>query len=91
MSTGQPETPLPFAEWCLFLVVIVWNDLLHPLWFSSEISRTLTMALLMFRGEYESGHPMLFAGVADVTWPVAAYLVLQRWFIVGITTGTLKG
>jgi len=50
------------------------------------------MALLMFRGEYESNYPMLFAGVAVVTLPVAAaYVFLQHWFIDGITAGSLKG
>ena len=72
--------------------VIVWNDLWYPLLFSGEKSGTLTMALLMFRGEYESNYPMLFAGVAVVTLPVAAaYVFLQRWFIDGITAGSLKG
>jgi raffinose/stachyose/melibiose transport system permease protein len=49
------------------------------------------MALMMFRGEYESNYPILFAGVMTVSLPmVAACVFLQRWFVAGVTTGALK-
>ena len=80
------------ASSSIFLCVIVWNDLLYPLLFTGEKAKTLTMALMMFRGEYESNYPILFAGVVSASLPmVAAYLFFQRWFIAGITAGSLKG
>ncbi|OUM94208.1 MAG: hypothetical protein A9Z00_00895 [Thermobacillus sp. ZCTH02-B1] len=80
------------ASAAIFLCVIVWNDLLYPLLFTGEKAKTLTMALMMFRGEYESNFPILFAGVMTVSLPmVLAYLFLQRWFIAGLTSGSLKG
>jgi len=80
------------ASSSIFLCVIVWNDLLYSLLFTGEKAKTLTMALLMFRGEYESDYPMLFSGVVSASIPmVVAYLFLQRWFIAGITSGSVKG
>lgn len=80
------------ASSSIFLCVIVWNDLLYPLLFTGEKAKTLTMALLMFKGEYESNYPILFSGVLTASLPmVLAYLFLQRWFIAGITAGSIKG
>ena len=80
------------ASSSIFLCVIVWNDLLYPLLFTGEKTKTLTMALLMFKGEYESNYPILFSGVLTASLPmVVAYLFLQRWFIAGITAGSIKG
>lgn len=80
------------ASASIFLCVIVWNDLLYPLLFTGEKAKTLTMALMMFRGEYESNYPILFAGIMTVSLPmILAYLFLQRWFIAGLTSGSLKG
>ena len=80
------------ASAAVFLCVIVWNDLLYPLLFTGEKAKTLTMALMMFRGEYESNYPVLFAGVMVVSLPmVLAYVFFQRWFVSGITAGSLKG
>jgi len=80
------------ASSAIFLSVIVWNDLLYPLLFTGDRAKTLTMALLLFKGEYESNYPILFSGVLLASLPmVIAYLFLQRWFIAGITAGSIKG
>lgn len=80
------------ASSSIFLCVIVWNDLLYPLIFTSKTAATLTMGLMMFRGEYESNYPALFAAIIVASIPMLlAYLFFQRWFVAGITAGSLKG
>ncbi len=88
-----PLTRPAFATVAIFSLVITWNDLLFPLLFLRvEELRTLPLALLQFRGEYLTNYPVLFAGVTLATIPmVAAYLAMQRYFVEGLTAGSLKG
>lgn len=77
----------------IFLFVMVWNDLLYPLLFITEDSKkTLPLALLQFQGEYVTDMPMIFAGVTVASLPmIVAYIFMQRYFIAGITAGSVKG
>ena len=88
-----PLTRPALATVAIFSLVITWNDLVWPLLFlRREALRTLPLALLQFRGEYLTNYPVLFAGATLATIPmVAAYLSLQRWFVEGLTAGSLKG
>ncbi|NDL56154.1 carbohydrate ABC transporter permease [Phytoactinopolyspora mesophila] len=81
------------AATAIFLFVIHWNDLLYPLLFIQEPSKkTLPVALLDFTGEFLTDYPMLFTGVVIASVPlVLAYLFMQRWFISGMTSGSVKG
>lgn len=81
------------AAVAIFLFVMHWNDLLYPLLFITEPDKaTLPKALLDFKGEYTTNYPVLFAGVIIASIPmVVAYVLLQRWFVAGITAGALKG
>ncbi|MEK3881898.1 carbohydrate ABC transporter permease [Paenibacillus sp. PL2-23] len=77
----------------IFLSVMVWNDLLFPLLLinSNEI-KTLPLALLQFQGEFMTNFPMIFAGVIIASAPmVFAYVLLQRFFVEGVTAGSVKG
>ncbi|RBW67376.1 carbohydrate ABC transporter permease [Bacillus taeanensis] len=77
----------------IFAFVIVWNDLLYPLLLlkSSDV-KTLPIALLDFQGQYLTNYPMIFAGVIVASIPmIAAYVFLQRYFIAGMTAGSVKG
>ncbi|MCL5272556.1 MAG: carbohydrate ABC transporter permease [Gammaproteobacteria bacterium] len=82
-----------FATVAIFNFVWVWNDLLFPLLFVRLDSvKTLPLAMLRFQGEYSYNFPMFFAGVILVSIPmVITYLLLQRWFITGLTAGANKG
>ncbi|TXC82204.1 carbohydrate ABC transporter permease [Metabacillus litoralis] len=77
----------------IFLFVMVWNDLLYPLLFITDKDyKTLPLALLEFQGEYMTNYPMLFTGVIIASAPmVIAYVFLQRYFIAGMTAGSVKG
>ncbi|WP_017378837.1 carbohydrate ABC transporter permease [Paenisporosarcina sp. TG-14] len=76
----------------IFLLVMHWNDLLYPLLFiTADDKKTLPLALLEFQGEYLTNYPMLFSGVIIVSAPmVLTYLFLQKYFIAGVTAGSIK-
>lgn len=77
----------------IFLFVMHWNDLLYPLLFITDNSyKTLPLALLEFQGEYATNYPMLFTGVLIASAPmVITYILLQRYFVAGMTSGAVKG
>lgn len=81
------------AATAIFLFVIHWNELLYPLLFIQEPSkRTLPLALLDFQGEFLTNYPLLFSGVVVASLPVlVAYVFLQRYFVAGLTAGSVKG
>jgi raffinose/stachyose/melibiose transport system permease protein len=76
----------------IFLCVMHWNDLLYPLLFISDPSKqTLPLALLNFRGEFLTNYPLLFSGVIISSAPIVlAYVFLQRFFVAGMTAGSVK-
>lgn len=88
-----PLTKPALASLAIFSFVITWNDLLFPLIFlQSDINKTLPLALLEFRGQYLTDYPLLFSGVLVATLPMLlAYVLLQRYFIEGMTAGSVKG
>ncbi|WP_179232805.1 carbohydrate ABC transporter permease [Paenibacillus rigui] len=88
-----PITLPSLSASAIFLSVMVWNDLLYPLLFiNSNSKKTLPLALLQFQGEYLTNYPMIFAGVIIASAPmVIAYVFLQRYFVAGVTAGSVKG
>ena len=91
-SIVLPLSTPSLAAAAIFLLVITWNDLLYPLLFITDpAKRTLPLALLGFTGEYLTDYPLLF-GVVLASAPLAlAYVFLQRWFVAGLTAGSVKG
>jgi raffinose/stachyose/melibiose transport system permease protein len=92
-SIVLPLSTPSLAAAAIFLLVISWNDLLYPLLFITDpAKRTLPLALLGFTGEYLTDYPLLFTGVVLASAPlVLAYVFLQRWFVAGLTAGSVKG
>ncbi len=92
-SVVLPLSTPSLAAAAIFLFVIHWNDLLYPLLFIQEPSkRTLPVALLSFQGEFLTDYPLLFTGVVIASAPiVVTYVFLQRYFVAGITAGSVKG
>ena len=93
MQIAIPLSVPYLAATATFLFVSVWNDLLFPLLLITDKSKmTLPLALLQFQGEYSTNYPGLLTGVVIISLPMLImFLFLQRFFISGITAGSLKG
>lgn len=81
------------AATAAFLFVMVWNDLLIPmLLINSTDKLTLPLALMQFRGEYVTDYTLLLTGVVITAVPmVILFIFLQRFFVTGMTAGSVKG
>lgn len=92
-SVVVPVSVPSLSATAIFLFVIHWNDLLYPLLFINEADkRTIPVALLSFQGEFLTDYPLLFTGVVVASAPIViAYVLLQRYFVAGITAGAVKG
>lgn len=89
---------LPLTRPALAAVVILngvwmWNDFfLGLILLTSEESQTLPVGIMAFRGSYTTEWGLIFASVCISVAPVvAAYLLLSRQFIAGLTAGSVKG
>jgi ABC-type glycerol-3-phosphate transport system permease component len=71
----------------------VWNELLIAIVFlQSEHLRTLMVGLTVYNSRYRIDVPMVMAGMLWGTLPMLLlYLVGQRFFIRGLTAGSVKG
>ena len=69
--------------------VWVWNELLIALVFlQDDKARTLTAGLTFFQGRFLSNEPLVMTGALIATLPMLAlYIVGQRFFIRGLSTG----
>lgn len=92
-SIAMPLSRPSLAATAIFLFVIHWNELLYPLLFIQQPGkRTLPLALLNFQGEFQTNYPVLFTGVVVASAPlVLTYVLLQRYFVAGMTAGSVKG
>jgi raffinose/stachyose/melibiose transport system permease protein len=89
---------LPLTRPALAAVVILngvwmWNDFfLGLILLTREESQTLPVGIMAFRGTYTTEWGLIFASVCISVAPVvAAYLLLSRQFIAGLTAGSVKG
>ena len=66
--------------------------LIAVVFLQSEDLRTLMVGVTIFRSRYHLDIPLVMAGMVWATIPmVALYLLLQRFFIRGLTAGAVKG
>jgi multiple sugar transport system permease protein len=90
---------VPFAKSTIATLVLltvmgVWNDFLYPMIFlNSEVQRTLTMGLAIFRGDADVQWNILMAAVVISNFPIlVAFLATQRFVINGVSlSGGIKG
>ena len=89
---------LPLSIPALITLIIVnalwvWNELFIALIFLQKTElKTLMVGLTVFRGRFKIDQPVIMAGVFVSAIPmILLYLFGQRFFIKGMTTGSLKG
>ncbi len=75
-----------------FFFIWTWNEFLLPLILvNDDALRTLPIGALFFQGKYTVNTPVLTAGALIVIAPiVVVYLIFQRKFIEGMTSGATK-
>lgn len=71
----------------------VWNDLLISIYFlQSATNQTLSRATLNFMSTYNSDIPVVYASAVIIVVPILLlFVVLQRFFIAGLTQGSIRG
>lgn len=77
----------------LFIVVFAWNDFVVAVTLlSSEEKRTLPIAIYNFLGFYGREWGPLLAAAMVATVPILfLFILLQRYFVAGMTGGGVKG
>jgi multiple sugar transport system permease protein len=77
----------------LFAFLNSWNDFLWPLIVLADDSRqTLPVALAALAREHTGDNELMMAGSVVTTLPVlAVVLALQRYYIAGLLSGSVKG
>jgi alpha-glucoside transport system permease protein len=88
-----PMSVPALASFAIFQFLWVWNDLLIALLFLGPGERevvTVTVAGLV--GQQGEGWQLLTAGaIISMVVPVAVFISLQRYFVRGLTAGSVKG
>jgi ABC-type glycerol-3-phosphate transport system permease component len=78
----------------IFQSMTIWNDYFTPLiYLQSSEMRTITLSLKNFMGQWGLvDYNRLFAAIAMVTFPIViVYIIFQKQFISGLTSGSVKG
>jgi raffinose/stachyose/melibiose transport system permease protein len=77
----------------ILTAITVWNDLIVSLFFlSSPENQTLPLAMVGFRSIISNNQPVIFAAAVITVLPIVVlFIVLQRFFISGLTQGALRG
>lgn len=77
----------------VYVLIVTWQEFLFALSFtSSKDMRTLPVGLNDFIGQYGIRYGELMASSVMVSVPVvAAFFLLQRHFVAGVTAGAVKG
>jgi alpha-glucoside transport system permease protein len=86
------STPV-LASFAIFQFLWVWNDLLNALIFIGPgENKPLTIALVQLLGQQGQGWQLLTAGaLLTMIVPIVVFLSLQRYFVRGLTAGSVKG
>ncbi len=92
LSVVVPLLAPAVSTLALFLFVWTWNEFLLPLILvNDDALRTLPIGALFFQGKYTVNTPVLTAGAVIVIAPIiVVYLIFQRKFIEGLTSGANK-
>ncbi len=88
-----PMSVPALASFAIFQFLWVWNDLLVALVFIGPGENApMTIALTGLRGQLGQGWNLTTAGgILTIIVPITVFLVLQRYFVRGMTAGAVKG
>ena len=77
----------------IFTFVNTWNDFLGPLiYLTTESKKTLQIGLKMFISQYSAEYGLIMAASVLSLIPVfIVFISLQKYFVAGITAGSVKG
>ena len=78
----------------IFQSMSIWNDYFTPLiYLRTAEMRTITLSLKNFMGQWGLvDYNRLFAAIVVVTFPIVIlYVIFQKQFISGLTSGSVKG
>ncbi len=88
-----PMSVPALAAFAIFQFLWVWNDLMVALVFLGPgTDEPVTVALTHLKGQLGQGWNLTTAGaMLSMLVPVAVFLLLQRYFVRGLTAGAVKG
>lgn len=71
----------------------VWNDFWFPLvLLKSDATKTVPLATALLFGQYQTNYGYVFAVLTLASVPVTlTYLFFSKWFVKGLTAGSVKG
>ena len=90
----MPLSVPALAAFAIFQFLWVWNDLLVAYVFlgGTEDTRVLTVALADLVGaQGEDWHLLTSAAFISMALPLFVFFSLQRYFVRGLTAGSVKG
>ncbi len=84
-------TPAIAAVW-IFQFMWVWNDLLQALIFAETDNAPMPVVIRTLVGQFGTGwHFMTAAAFISMIVPLIIFFSLQRYFVAGLTAGSVKG
>ncbi len=87
-----PLTTPAIAAMAIFQFMWVWNDLLIALVFSGPTTAPMPVIVRSLVGQYGSGwQNMTSAAFISMLVPLIIFFSLQRYFVSGLTAGSVKG
>jgi ABC-type glycerol-3-phosphate transport system permease component len=88
-----PLSMPPVVTLIIVNALYVWNDLLIALVFLPKTEmRTLMVGITIFKSRFNLDVPLTMAGLFLISLPmILVYVIFQRFFVRGLTSGALKG
>jgi alpha-glucoside transport system permease protein len=87
-----PLTTPAIAAMAIFQFMWVWNDLLVALVFAGPNTAPMPYVIRSLVGQYGSGwQDMTAAAFISMVVPLIVFFSLQRYFVSGLTAGSVKG
>jgi alpha-glucoside transport system permease protein len=93
LQLAVPMTVPAIASLTIFVFLGVWNDLLVSLtYLGSSPNRPMTVVITQVVTSLGQGWQFLTAAaIIQMALPLAVFIALQRYFVRGITAGSVKG